>query len=116
MACLRAAFTSLSLLRCTASLLRFAAGSTSSGTLHSGQRLAKPGLSGLSSNSFAQIMQTLIGKAIASLSHRNGLLYRMKKRNCTHNPVTECNGDATTAVHLGWRFTGSDPCHPPRSP
>ena len=40
-------------------------GSTS-GALHSGQRLAKPGLSGFSSNSSEQIAQTLIGKAIST--------------------------------------------------
>lgn len=35
-----------------------------SGSLHAGQRLAKPGLPGLSSNSSEQITQTFIGNAI----------------------------------------------------
>jgi hypothetical protein len=43
---------------------RFAAGAAASGSLHAGQRLAKPGLSGLSSNSSEQTTQTLMGSAI----------------------------------------------------
>jgi len=42
------------------------AGSVASGSLHSGQRLAKPGLPGFSSNSSEQTTHTLIGKAIAT--------------------------------------------------
>src|ERR1035441_1488976 len=38
-----------------------------SGSLHSGQRLAKPGLSGLSSNSSPQTTQVLIGNGIVLL-------------------------------------------------
>jgi hypothetical protein len=37
-----------------------------SGSLHAGQRLAKPGLPGLSSNSSEQITQIFIGNAIGS--------------------------------------------------
>jgi hypothetical protein len=39
--------------------------SVDSGSLHSGQRLAKPGLFGLSSNSSEHTMQVLIGKVIS---------------------------------------------------
>jgi len=59
-----ASFISLSALRATASKWSFSAGSVDSGSLHEGQRLAKPGLSGLSSNSSEQMTQVLIGKAI----------------------------------------------------
>ncbi len=38
--------------------------SEASGALHSGQRLAKPGLSGLSSNSSSQTAQILIGNGM----------------------------------------------------
>jgi hypothetical protein len=37
-----------------------------SGSLHAGQRLAKPGLPGLNSNSSEQTTQTFIGNAIGS--------------------------------------------------
>jgi hypothetical protein len=39
-------------------------GSSFSGALHSGQRLAKPGLSGFNSNSSEQMVQTLMGNGI----------------------------------------------------
>ena len=42
-------------------------GVVDSSALHSGHRLAKPGLSGLSSNSSEQMAQTLMGKGIAGL-------------------------------------------------
>ncbi len=64
MASLRAAFASFKLLRSSASMLRFDGESAGSGSLHAGQRFAKPGLSGLSSNSSEQTAQTLIGNAI----------------------------------------------------
>jgi hypothetical protein len=67
MACLLAAFASLSFLRSSASMLRLVTGSTDSSVLHSGQRLAKPGLSGFNSNSSEQMAQTLIGKGIISM-------------------------------------------------
>jgi hypothetical protein len=41
--------------------------SSASEILHAGQRLAKPGLSGFSSNSSEQTVQTLMGKGMASL-------------------------------------------------
>jgi hypothetical protein len=50
----------------------FVTGSDDSGALHSGQRLAKPGLSGLSSNSSEQMAQTLTGKAITDLFYDCG--------------------------------------------
>gem|GEM_PF-2105934 len=40
-------------------------GPSESGSLHAGQRLAKPGLPGLSSNSSPQTVQTLMGNGIA---------------------------------------------------
>jgi hypothetical protein len=40
---------------------------TSSGALHSGHRLAKPGFPGRSSNSSPQTTQVLIGNAIVSM-------------------------------------------------
>ena len=61
MACLRASFASIIDLRSTASIRDLVTGSVSSATLHSGQRLAKPGLSGFSSNSSEQTTQTLMG-------------------------------------------------------
>ena len=65
MAWRRASFASRVVLRSTVSIGVFPVGPISSGSLHWGQRLAKPGLSGLSSNSSEQMTQTLIGKAIA---------------------------------------------------
>lgn len=59
----RASFSSLSaLVRPERSL------SSSSGSLQDGQRLAKPGLSGRSSNSSPHATQVRIGKPIAFLS------------------------------------------------
>jgi hypothetical protein len=46
---------------------RLVIASVCSGVLHSGQRLAKPGLSGFSSNSCEQRVQTLIGNTIQSM-------------------------------------------------
>ena len=67
MAWRRASFTSLVDLRSSRSALDFVLGAASSGSLHAGQRLAKPGLSGLSSNSSEQTAQTRIGNAIKPL-------------------------------------------------
>jgi hypothetical protein len=72
MACLRASFASFAVLRSSASMRRLVAGSddggeSDSGLLHWGQRFAKPGLSGFSSNSSEQTAQTLIGNAMMSL-------------------------------------------------
>ncbi len=64
MARLRASFASFRLLRSSASMPGFALESALSGSLHAGQRLAKPGLSGFSSNSSEQTAQTRIGNAI----------------------------------------------------
>jgi len=69
MACLRASFASLRVLRSSASGRRLAMGRVDSGLLHSGQRSAKPGLSGFSSNSSVQTVQILIGKAIYAPSY-----------------------------------------------
>jgi hypothetical protein len=41
------------------------AGALASGVLHWGQRSAKPGLSGFSSNSSSHTLQILMGKAIS---------------------------------------------------
>lgn len=64
MARLRASFASFMLLRSSASMLCFLMGSAGFGSLQPGQRLAKPGLSGFSSNSSEQTAQTLIGNAM----------------------------------------------------
>ena len=64
MAPLRASFASFNVLRSSASTLRLAAGESASSALQVGQRLAKPGLSGLSSNSSEQTAQIRTGKAI----------------------------------------------------
>ena len=58
----RASLSSLFPLRASESVGRFPP--MDSGSLHAGQRLAKPGLSGLSSNSSEQTTQTLMGKDI----------------------------------------------------
>src|ERR1700691_5780520 len=52
--------------------------SAASGALHSGQRLAKPGLFGRSSNSSPQTAQVLIGNAIDSM------ITRLPKQVCPH--------------------------------
>jgi hypothetical protein len=64
MARLRASSASFVVLRSSASMLRLAEGETAFSTLQAGQRLAKPGLSGLSSNSSEQTAQIRRGKAI----------------------------------------------------
>jgi len=64
MACRLASLVSETFLRSSASMRRLEVESSASGALHSGQRLAKPGLSGLSSNSSSQTLQILIGKPI----------------------------------------------------
>ena len=69
MACRLAALASVTVLRSSASIRRFAVGSVDaalpvSSLLHCGQRFAKPGLSGFNSNSSSQTMQTLMGKAM----------------------------------------------------
>src|ERR1700730_16719301 len=67
MAFLRASFASFTLWRSSACTVRVAVDSSCSGSLHAGQRLAKPGLSGFSSNSSEQTAQTRIGNAISLL-------------------------------------------------
>ena len=66
MARLRASFVSTCILRSAAVVLCFFAGAAS-GSLHAGQRLAKPGLSGFNSNSWEQTAQIRRGKAIRIL-------------------------------------------------
>src|ERR1700733_111801 len=60
----RAAFTSISTRRSVGSKGCRSSVSVSSGSLHEGQRLAKPGLPGRSSNSSWQTTQVRIGKGI----------------------------------------------------
>src|ERR1700722_10866070 len=67
MAWRRAALASVWFLRSSASMRCLVTGSVDSSALHSGQRLAKPGLSGFSSNSSEQMAQTLIGNGILSM-------------------------------------------------
>lgn len=61
---LLASFISLSALRASGSRGLFSGESVNSSILHVGQRLAKPGLPGYSSNSWEQMTQVLIGKVI----------------------------------------------------
>ena len=70
MACLRASFASLCVLRSSASMRGLVADSVASTALQAGQRLAKPGLSGFSSNSSEQTVQTLMGKAMQLYDNR----------------------------------------------
>lgn len=65
MASRRAALAS----RSTVPMPGLAVESSKSGALQVGQRLAKPGLSGLSSNSSEQMTQVLMGKAITVKSY-----------------------------------------------
>jgi len=67
MARLRASLASLSIFRSSGSIGRLVTGSTSSGSLQAGQRLAKPGLPGFNSNSSEQITQVLSGKGMTLL-------------------------------------------------
>ncbi len=60
-------------LRSSALMRVLLTGSADSGELHSGQRLLKPGLSGLSSNSSEQTAQTLMG---------NGMVVSILGRSC----------------------------------
>ena len=64
MALLRASLASFKLLRSSASMLRLVAGESASSALQAGQRLAKPGLPGFSSNSSEQTAQIRRGKAM----------------------------------------------------
>ena len=70
MAWRRASFASWAVLRSSAVMRPLIAGSVDSEALdssvHWGQRLAKPGLSGFSSNSSLQMTQTLMGKGIST--------------------------------------------------
>ncbi len=52
------------------------ASSAASGAEHSGQRLAKPGLSGLSSNSSEQMAQVRMGKAMVRLVYLLGVVLK----------------------------------------
>ena len=67
MAWRRASFASLAVVRSSADMLCLALESAASAasSVHWGQRLAKPGLSGFSSNSSLQMTQTLMGKGIS---------------------------------------------------
>jgi hypothetical protein len=61
-----------------------AAGPSDSGSLHAGQRLAKPGLSGRNSNSSEHITQILIGKAISF--YFKGKISQKKRREGSKKP------------------------------
>ena len=68
MALRRASLASLSALRSSASMRCLGLElSVASAAVHSGQRLAKPGLSGLSSNSSEQTAQVLMGNGMLRL-------------------------------------------------
>src|SRR5271166_362916 len=83
---LLASFISLSALRATASRGLFSASSVGSGSLHEGQRLAKPGLPGRSSNSSEQTTQVLIGKAIQDYDNadNSSLVATVPERETSH--------------------------------
>lgn len=67
MAWRRASFASFADLRSSAVMLCLVLGAEASAdsSVHCGQRLAKPGLSGFNSNSSLQTTQTLMGKGIS---------------------------------------------------
>lgn len=67
MACRRASLASFADVRSSAVMLCLVLESAASAdsSVHWGQRLAKPGLSGFSSNSSLQMTQTLMGKGIS---------------------------------------------------
>jgi hypothetical protein len=88
MACFRAALPSLSVLGTSAGA-RPEVESACSGSLQAGQRLAKPGLSGLSSNSSEQMAQILIGNGMRIYFTENDLfwvaaLHHVKAAHATH--------------------------------
>src|ERR1700722_18692138 len=82
----RASFASFTLWRSSASLLGFAVDSEPSDSLQAGQRLAKPGLSGFSSNSSEQTAQTRIGKVIQQYDKTTRFL------NCRDRLFLSCLG------------------------
>lgn len=70
MACFLAAFNSRSALGATTPEVPFAPGTVSSGSLQTGQRLAKPGLSGFNSNSSPQTAQIFMGNGMIFMLNR----------------------------------------------
>jgi hypothetical protein len=70
MALLRASLACWVVLRSSASMERFVVGAAPSSALQAGHRLAKPGLSGFSSNSSEQTAHTRRGKAIPTIFYR----------------------------------------------
>ena len=85
MAWRRASFASLAVLRSSAVMRPLVAGldgsaEFDSSSVHWGQRLAKPGLSGFSSNSSLQMAQILMGKGISGsrmiLNHLRARFFR----------------------------------------
>ena len=94
MAWRRASFASLAVLRSSAVMWVFPGPVNSDefdSSVHWGQRLAKPGLSGFSSNSSLQMAQTLMGKGIFSsmiILIREGLLGQNRSARCVgHAPA-----------------------------
>src|SRR5580693_5944441 len=85
-------------------MTRFAPGSACGGSLHAGQRLAKPGLPGFSSNSSEQTAQTLMGYAMRSNSDFTisvGVLYKMTlPHNFASNQSASARGAGTAARSL----------------
>src|ERR1700760_4013060 len=69
---------------------------SSSGSLHAGQRLAKPGLSGLSSNSSEQTTQTLMGNAMLFLG------YSEREKRCAEKAA--CRKSRRSAFWLGFEL------------
>ena len=97
MARLRASFASFADLRSSASMRCCVSPSVASGVLHSGHRFAKPGLSGFSSNSSEQIVQTLIGNAI-HLNHTTFTALQVPVRLVHIHPATT-NGPVSVCKH-----------------
>jgi hypothetical protein len=81
----RAAFASREGL--STSPLALPTGPSASGSLHWGQRLAKPGLSGFSSNSSSHTTQTLIGNAICSILRLSARKLNLHFAPSLHFPI-----------------------------
>jgi hypothetical protein len=103
MAWRRASFASLVVLRSSADMRLLVAESIAeslASSLHCGQRLAKPGLSGLSSNSSLQMAQVLMGKGISGskIYFNHGCGARVKICGRFWLFVTDCEESYSLAI------------------
>jgi hypothetical protein len=78
-------------------------------SLHSGQRLANPGLLGLSSNSYSQMAQILIGNGMTALFY-DELKVRLK---CMASPVRGPRFSLVTGQYCPRRGAPDSPARPP---